>query len=50
VRKEVELLENHPDLSADLIDLLLAGCHLHAVDGDGAAFGDLQPIDTAQQR
>src|SRR5262249_30265559 len=50
VRKQVELLEHHADLAADLVDRPEILGELRAVDDDAAALPVLDAVDAAQQR
>ena len=47
VREEVEVLEHHADLAADLVDPLEVVGELDAVDDDAALLVLLQPVDAA---
>ena len=47
MREEVEVLEHHADLAADLVDLLQVVGELDAVDDDLALLVLLQPVDAA---
>ena len=50
VREQVEVLEHHADLAADLVDVLEVVGQLDAVDDDLALLVLLQPVDAADQR
>ena len=50
VREQVELLEDHADPGAQLVDVGVGVGDLLALDEDLAAGGDLEQVDAAQQR
>src|SRR5215472_3695285 len=50
MRKQVELLEHHPNLAAHLVDRLEILGKLGAVDDDATALPVLDPVDAAKQR
>jgi hypothetical protein len=50
VREEVELLEHHPDLPPDLLDVADVVAELDPVDDDAAAIVLLQPVDASYER
>ena len=50
MRKEIELLEDHADVAAHLVDLLQVARQLDAVDDDAALLVLLQPVDAADER
>ena len=50
MRKQVELLEHHADVAAQLAHIRLAVADLHAVDHDRTGLVGLEPVDAAQQR
>jgi hypothetical protein len=50
VRKEVEVLEDHAHLGANLFDILEIVGEFDAVDDDASALVLLEPVDTAYQR
>ena len=47
--EQVELLEHHPGLAADLLDVAQVSCQLDAVDDDASLVVLLQPVDAADQ-
>ena len=47
MREQVEVLEHHADLAADLVDALEVVGELDAVDDDSALLVFLQPVDAA---
>jgi len=49
VREEIELLEDHADLAADLLDRLHVVGELHAVHHDAAFLVLLEPVDAADE-
>ena len=48
--KQVEILEDHADLAADLVDLAQIIGQLHALHDDAPGLMLLQPVDAADQR
>jgi hypothetical protein len=50
MREQVEVLEDHADIAADLVDLLEIVGELGAVDDDLALLVLLQPVDAADHR
>src|SRR5262249_31618384 len=50
MRKQVELLEHHPDLAAHLIDGLEILGELGAIDDDATALPVLDAVDATKQR
>jgi hypothetical protein len=50
MREQVEVLEHHADLAADLVDALEVVGQLDAVDDDLALLVLLEPVDAADQR
>ena len=50
MREEIELLEDHADLGADLGDVSGVVVELGAVDGDPAGIVLFEPVDAADQR
>ncbi len=50
MREQVEVLEDHADVAADLVDLLEIVGELRAVDDDLALLVLLQPVDAADHR
>jgi len=50
MREQIELLEDHADLSADLVNRLQVIGKFDAVHEDGAFLVFLQPIDAANHR
>src|SRR5262249_27246868 len=50
VRKQVEVLEHHPDLAAYLVDALEIFAELGAVDDDASALPVFDAVDTAKKR
>jgi hypothetical protein len=49
LREQVELLEQHPDVTAHRIDRLVPGGQLDAMHHDAAALHGLEPVDAADQ-
>ena len=47
MRKQIEVLETHPDFAADLVDLFQVVGQLRPLDDDLAALVFLQPVDAA---
>ncbi len=50
MREQVEVLEHHADVAANLVDLLKIVREFLAIDDDLAALVFFQPIDAADQR
>src|ERR1700730_17402789 len=50
MRKQVEMLEHHADLAADLVDLLEVRGEFDAVDDDLARLMLLESVDAADHR
>jgi hypothetical protein len=50
VREEVELLEHHPGLSPDLLDVADVVGELDSVDDDPTPVVLLEPVDAPDQR
>src|SRR5206468_1180378 len=50
MRKQIEVLEHHSNLSADELDVLEVVAQFHIVDDDLALLMLLQAIDTANER
>ena len=48
--EQVELLEHHPDLRADFLDVLDVIRKLYAINDDGALLMRFKPVDTANPR
>ena len=46
MREQIELLEHHSNLGADLLDVANVGCQLDAVDDDPAFLVNLETVDT----
>ena len=50
MRKQIELLEHHADMAAQLAQIGVRAADLDAVGDDGAGLIGLQPVDAAEQR
>ena len=50
MRKEIELLKDHPHVAPQLFDLFEVAGQLDAVDHDAAALMGLEPVDAADER
>ena len=50
MREQVELLEDHPDLEPQRLQMRLVGLQLGPGHGDPALVDHLQAVDAAQQR
>src|SRR5439155_20690012 len=50
MRKQVEVLEHHPDFAAHLVDGLEVDGQLNAIDDDAALLPVRDAVDTAQKR
>jgi hypothetical protein len=49
VRKEIELLKDHADVAAHLVNLLEVARQLDAIDDDTSALMRFETVDTADQ-